>query len=140
MEIAEPVFTRNVTDYLNRSLPSDHVAIRIVIHKTVSNAKSCHQIQSWIVKHPVFCSALQQLNDEQEYLDETFAAVADFKLLLGKAWTWACQDFLRVNCQSRKAELSRRQRGNKLGSVSTAPRSFSSTSTVLSISSLALHV
>ena len=48
------------------------------------------------MKHLGFCSILKHLYHEHVYLGETFAAAADFKLLVGKAKTHTCQELLRA--------------------------------------------
>ena len=58
-----------------RSIPSDHVAVR-------DQAK---RIPSWMSKHPVFCSTLQRITEDHQYPDDPFAALADFKVILEKA-------------------------------------------------------
>ena len=55
-----------------RSIPSDHAAVRVVIQKP---ANWCHQVEriaSWMSKHPVFCSILKQISDP----DDPFVALA----------------------------------------------------------------
>ena len=55
-----------------RSIPSDHAAVRVVIQKP---ANWCHQVEripSWMSKHLVFCSILKQISDP----DDPFVALA----------------------------------------------------------------
>ena len=68
-----------------RSIPSDHAAVRVVILKL---AIRCHQIKripSWMSKQTVFCSILKQISDDHLYPDDPFIAPADCKVLLEEA-------------------------------------------------------
>ena len=38
----------------NRSVPSDHAAVRLVIQKPSNQGQQCKRIPSWMSKHPVF--------------------------------------------------------------------------------------
>ena len=73
----------HVTDNLGeRSLPSDHVAVRIVIQKPLDHCGTSKLIPSWIPEHPVFCTSLKQISDGHQHPVEPFAALADFKLII----------------------------------------------------------
>ena len=94
-------------------------------------------MQNWLEKHPVFCSIMKQLHDEHEHPVDDFAALADFKLLVGKARTRARQELLRSTLQAmvpnhmaidiwlRENEVVKH--GNQLGDVAIAPHSSAST-------------
>ena len=43
----------------NRSIPSDHAAVRLVIQKPSNRGQQCKRIPSLMSRHPVFCSLLQ---------------------------------------------------------------------------------
>ena len=58
----------HVSDNLGeRSIPSDHVAVRIVIQKPSGYCDTIKRIPSWTAKHPVFCSILKQISDDYQY-------------------------------------------------------------------------
>ena len=40
----------------NRTIPSDHAAVRLVIHTPTNREQQGKRIPSWMSKHPVFCS------------------------------------------------------------------------------------
>ena len=42
----------------NRTIPSDHAAVRLVIQKPTNRVHRSKRIHSWMSKHPVFCSLL----------------------------------------------------------------------------------
>ena len=76
----------HVTDNLGeRSIPSDHVAIRVVIRKPLEFCGAVKRIPNWMSKHHVFCTILKQISDDHQYPDEPFAALADFKMIIEKA-------------------------------------------------------
>ena len=58
------------------------------------------------MKHPVVCSMLKQLHDEYVSPVDASVALADFKLLVGKARARACQELLRATHASHGAKLS----------------------------------
>ena len=68
-----------------RSIPSDHVAVRVVIRKPLDCRGTVMRIPSWMSKHPVFCTILKQISDDHHYPNEPFGALADFKLIIEKA-------------------------------------------------------
>ena len=64
----------------------NHIAIRIAIQTPAYSARELASFQAWLTKHPVFCSVLSLLhNDEHSYLEDAFLALADFKNLAHKA-------------------------------------------------------
>ena len=76
----------HVTDNLGeRSIPSDHVGIRITFWKRQDHCGTSLQVPPWMSKHPLFCTILKQISDDHRYLDEPFAAQADFKQIIEKA-------------------------------------------------------
>ena len=75
----------HVSDDLDaRSFPSERVVIRIFIVNLASNSKSCDHFQSSSVKHRVCSFFMKEIHDEYVFHDGDFAALADFKLLVGK--------------------------------------------------------
>ena len=69
----------------NRTIPSDHAAVRLVIHKPTHREQQCKRIPSWTSKHPVFCSILKRLNDDLRFSADPLGALAEFKAFLAKA-------------------------------------------------------
>ena len=69
----------------NRSIPSDHAAVRIVIQKPSNQGQQCKRIPSCMSKHPVFCSILKRLHDGHRYAADPFGALGDFKSIIEKA-------------------------------------------------------
>ena len=55
-----------------RSIPSDHVAVRIVAQKPTSRCDQVKRIPSWMSEHPVFCTILKRISDDHQYPDEPF--------------------------------------------------------------------
>ena len=70
---------------VNRTIPSDHTAVRLVIQKPTNRGHPSKRIPSWMSKHPIFCSLLQQLHDDHRFSHDSFCALAEFKVLLNKA-------------------------------------------------------
>ena len=68
-----------------RTIPSDHAAVRVVIQKHLNRGHQSKRIPSWMSKHPIFCSLLQQLHDDHRFSRDPFCALAVFKMLLNKA-------------------------------------------------------
>ena len=69
----------------NRTIPSDHAAVPLVIQKSTHREHQSKRIPSWMSKHPVFCSLLQRLHDDHRFSTDPFGALAEFKVLLEKA-------------------------------------------------------
>ena len=69
----------------NRTIPSDHAAVRLVIQKPTHRSHQSKRIPSWMSKHPVFCSLLQRRHDDRRFSTVLFGALAEFKVLLEKA-------------------------------------------------------
>ena len=90
----------HVSDNLSeRSIPSDNVAVRIVVQKPMGHYDTVKRIASWMTEHPVFCNVLMQMRDSHQYPDEPFAALADFKLTIEKARKQAHHELLRKTRQ-----------------------------------------
>ena len=64
----------------NRSNPSDHAAVRLVIHKPTNREQQCKRNTSWTSKHLVFCS--EPLHDYHRFSADPFGALAEFKAIL----------------------------------------------------------
>ena len=76
----------HVSDNLGeRFIPSDHVAVRVVIQKPTIRRDQAKRIPSWMSKHPVFCSILKKISEDHQYPDDPFAALGDVKVILEKA-------------------------------------------------------
>ena len=73
-----------------RSIPSDHAAVRVVIQKLTIRSNLGRRIPSCMSTHSVFCSILKQISDDHQYPDDPFAALADFKVIFEKARTTDC--------------------------------------------------
>ena len=69
----------------NRTIPSDHAAVRLVIQKPTTRAHLSKRVPSWMSKHPIFCSRLQRLHDDHRFSPDPFGALAEFKVLVNKA-------------------------------------------------------
>ena len=68
-----------------RTIPSDHAAVRFVIQKPMHRGHHNKRIPSWMSKHPMFGSILQQLHDDHRCSPDPFCALAEFEVLLHKA-------------------------------------------------------
>ena len=68
-----------------KTIPSDHAAVRLVIQKPTSRRHQSKHIPSWMSKHPIFGSILQQLHDDHRFSPDPFCALAEFKVLQHKA-------------------------------------------------------
>ena len=88
-----------------RSIRSDHVAVRGVIQTPLDYCGTVKRIPSWMFKHLVFSTLLKQISDNHQYTDEPFAAVADFKLIIEKARKRTRHELLRNAPGSPSAKL-----------------------------------
>ena len=61
----------------NRTIPSDHTAVRLVIQKPTNRGHQSKRMLSWMSKHIVFCLFLQQLPDDHRFSHEPFCALAE---------------------------------------------------------------
>ena len=78
-----------------RSVPIDHTAARVVIQKPTIHYNHSKRIPSWMSKHPVLSSIAKHISNDHQYLDEPFAALADFKVIRKKARKPTVHDALR---------------------------------------------
>ena len=69
----------------NRTIPSDHAAVRLVIQKPTTRGHLSKRIPSWMSKHSIFCSLLQRLHDDHRFSPDPFGALAELKVLVNKA-------------------------------------------------------
>ena len=69
----------------NRTIPSDHAAVRLVIQKPTNREQQGKHFPSWTSKHPVFCSILMRLHDNHQFSADPFGAHAEFKVVLQEA-------------------------------------------------------
>ena len=100
----------------NRTIPSDHAAVRLVIQKPTTRGHMSKSIPSWMSKHPVFCSLLQWLHDDHRFLLIRFVHLQNPKFFLKSQVKW-----LTIRELSRKAPDST---GAKLLIASTASRAY----------------
>ena len=68
-----------------KTIPSDHDAVRLVIQKPTNRRHQSKRIPSWMSKHPIFGSILQQLHHDHSFSPDPFRALAEFKVLLHRA-------------------------------------------------------
>ena len=68
-----------------KTTPSDHAAVRLVIQKPTHRGHQNKRIPSWMSKHHIFGSILQQLHDDHRFSPDPFCALAEFKVLQHKA-------------------------------------------------------
>ena len=68
-----------------KTIPSDHAAVRLVIQKPTNRGHQSKRIPSWMSKHLIFCSMLQQLHDDHRFSPDPFFALAEFKVLPHKS-------------------------------------------------------
>ena len=52
--------------------PSDHAAVRLVIQKPTHRGDQNKRVPSWMSKHPIFGSILQQLHDDHSSSPDSF--------------------------------------------------------------------
>ena len=68
-----------------KTFPSDHAAVSLVIQQHTHQRKQNQRIPSWMSKHPICGSILQQLHDDHRFSSDPFCALAEFKVLLHQA-------------------------------------------------------
>ena len=68
-----------------KTIPSDHAAVRLVIQKPTSRRHQSKHVPSWMSKHPIVGSILQQLHDDHRFSPDPFCTLAEFKVLQRKA-------------------------------------------------------
>ena len=84
-----------VSDNLGeRSIPSDHVAVRVVAQKPTTRCDQVKRFPSWMSKHPIFFEIFSN-RSAKTIGTEPFAALADFKLIIEKARKQTHQELLR---------------------------------------------
>ena len=66
----------------NRTIPSDHAAVRLVLHKPTNREQQGKRIPSWMSERPVFFSFLKRLHDDHRFSADPFGALAEFKDIL----------------------------------------------------------
>ena len=88
----------------NRTIPSDHAALRLVIQKPTNRGQQGNRIPRWMTKHPVFCSILKRLHDNHRFSANPFGALAEFKVLL-KASKQTIRELSRKTLDSIGAKL-----------------------------------
>ena len=88
-----------------RSIPSDHAAVRVVIQKPTLRGHQGKRIPSWMSKHSVFCSFLKRFDDDHQYSADPFGALADFKIIIEKARRRTVRELLRKTPDSLGAKL-----------------------------------
>ena len=90
----------------NRTIPSDHAAVRLVIHKPTCRGQQCKRIRNWISKHPtIFCYILKRLHDDHRYCADPFGAPAEFKAILEKSKKQTVPELSRKTPDSMGAKL-----------------------------------
>ena len=89
----------------NRTIPSDHAAVRLVIHKPTNREQQGKRIPSWMSKHPVFCSILKRLRDDHRFSADPFGALAEFKAILERAEKQTVREVSRKTPDSTGAKL-----------------------------------
>ena len=74
-----------VENLRKETIPSDHAAVLLVIQNPTNRGHQSKRIPSWMSKHPIFGSILQQLHDDHRFSPDPFCALAEFKVLLHEA-------------------------------------------------------
>ena len=65
-------------------IPRDRAAVRLVIQKPAHRGHQSKRIPSWMSKHPIFGSILQQLHDDHRFSPDPCRALTEIKILLHK--------------------------------------------------------
>ena len=63
---------------------SDHAAVRLLIQKPTHRLHQNKRVPSWMSKHPMFVSILQQLHDDHRFSLDPFCALAECAMSLGR--------------------------------------------------------
>ena len=96
----------NVFEQLgNRTIPSDHTAVRLVIQKPDNQGRQIKRIPAWMPRHPVFRSFLKRLHDGHRYFDEFFRALDEFKTIYEQAKKQTFRDIERKTPDCASAKL-----------------------------------
>ena len=69
-----------VENLWKKTIPSDHAAVRLAIQKPTNRGHQSKRIPSWMSKHPMFGSFLQQLHNDHRFFLDPFYALADVNL------------------------------------------------------------
>ena len=96
-------------------IASDHAAVRFAIQKPTNRGHQSQRIPSWMSKHPIFCSIVQQLHDDHRFSHDPFCALAE------------CEDILHHAKKITKRELLKQTHylhREKLLLFSTASRAY----------------
>ena len=88
-----------------RSIPSDHAAVRVVLHPPTFRRHQGKSIPSWMRKHPVFCPLLKRLDDDHQYSADPFDALADFRTIAEKVRSKIVRELSRRTRDSLGAKL-----------------------------------
>ena len=91
----------------NLTIPSDHAAVRLVIHKPTSREQQCKTYSKLDVQASrfFFCSFVQRLHDDHRFSTDPFGALAEFKAVLEKAKKQTIRDLSRKTPGSIGAKL-----------------------------------
>ena len=79
-----------------RSIPSDHAAVRVVFQKPTVRCDQVKRTPSRMSQHAAFCSILKQISDGHQYPADPLAALADIKVILEKASKQTHHELLRI--------------------------------------------
>ena len=82
----------------NRTIPSDHAAVRLVIQKPTTRGHQSKRIPCWM-------SILKRLHDDHRFSSDPFGALAEFKVLLEKAKKLTLREISRKTLDSIGAKL-----------------------------------
>ena len=89
----------------NRTIPSDHATVRLVIRMPTNREQKGKRVPSWMSKHPVFCFILKRLHDDHRYSADPFGALAEFKAVREKAKKQTVRELSRKTPDSMGAKL-----------------------------------
>ena len=89
----------------NRTIPSDHAAVPLVIQKPTTRGNMSKRIPSWMSKRRVVCSLLQRLHNDHRSSPDPFGALAKFKVLLQKVKKQTIRELSRKTPDSIGAKL-----------------------------------
>ena len=88
-----------------QDFPSDHAAVRLVIPKPTNRGHQSKRTPSWMSKHPMFGSILQQLRGDRNFSRDPFDALAEFQILVQKAKKQTIRELSRKTPDSIGAKL-----------------------------------
>ena len=84
-----------------KTVPSDHAAVSPCHPETYSSRTPEQTYSSWMSKHHMFGSILQQLHDDHRLSPDPFCALAEFNVLLHKT-----KKLQNVNCPGKHLTAS----------------------------------